>query len=157
MIRRLDRYLPLHASYYCVLVEIVNLCVDGAKIRRFSEHIERRPRLLDRGFSQRSTSMSYCSAEPGLALEAYGKNRLRNDALGGRVSRQHAAVSSIPAAYAIVQRASISLATGPAVVPTNDVSSGMALFLAPRAWRGPTRYVFIPRCRGLCERIPKRR
>jgi len=41
MIRRLDRYLPLHASYYCVLVEIVNLCVDGAKIRRFSEHIER--------------------------------------------------------------------------------------------------------------------
>jgi hypothetical protein len=33
----------------------------------------------------------------------------------------------------------------------------MALFLAPRAWRGPTRYVFIPRCRGLCERILKRR
>src|SRR6266849_7763708 len=31
------------------------------------------------------------------------------------------------------------------------------LFLAPRAWRGPTRYVFIPRCRGLCERILKRR
>ena len=82
MIRRLDRYLPLHASYYCVLVEIVNLCVDGAKIRRFSEHIERRPRLLDRGFSQSSTSVSYCSAEPGLPVEAYGKNRLRNDALG---------------------------------------------------------------------------
>src|SRR6266852_4774960 len=57
----------------------------------------------------------------------------------------------------MVQRASISLATGPAVIPTNDVSSGMALFLAPRAWRGPTRYVFIPRCRGLCERILKRR
>src|SRR6266446_3525809 len=40
--------------------------------------------------------------------------------------------SSIPAAYAIVQRASTSVSTGPAVTPTNDVSTAMAYFYRHR-------------------------
>src|SRR5690242_2628207 len=36
MNRRPDRYLPLHASHYYVLVEIVNLCVQADGILRFS-------------------------------------------------------------------------------------------------------------------------
>jgi hypothetical protein len=35
MIRRLDRYLPLHASHYYVLAEIVNLCVAADRILGF--------------------------------------------------------------------------------------------------------------------------